>query len=529
MSRDQTLHAGFLASVARVPDRPALEAGGEILTYAELHGRALGLGAALAASDAEPGSPLTGVFAYRTPTAYAGLLAALLRGHGYVPLSRRHPPERTRLMIGEAGLREMIVDAASARRLDELLPGLPAPMSLVIDDEAAARSVAERWPEHRVLGPSDLRPDGWTPDGSPSPADLAYVLFTSGSTGTPKGVMVEHRSGAAFVEMMADRYAVTETDRWSQLYELTFDPSVMDMFVAWGRGACVCSPTANELVKPDGYVRRSNLTVWSSVPSTAVLMRRLGLLQEGAFPGVRLSVFIGEALPLEVTRVWQDAAPASRVENIYGPTEATVAVTGYRWDGARSPDECRNGIVPIGRPFPGVDVLVVDDALRPVADGEPGELLLGGPQLARGYWNDAEKTASAFIVPPGRSERFYRTGDRVAREAPDAPIQFLGRLDHQIKVRGHRVELGEIEAALRAASGEDAVVAVGWPRTASGADGVAAFIGNPGVDVAAARAELVERLPEYMVPGEIRALPRLPLNVSGKYDRGELVRILESE
>lgn len=528
MSRDQTLHAGFLASVARSPDRPALEAGKETLTYAELHRRALGLGAALGASDADPGSRLTGVFAYRTPTAYAGLLAALLRGNGYVPLSRRHPIERTRLMIRESGLREMIADAASARLLDELLTGLPAPMSLVIDDEDAARSVAERWPEHRVLGPSHLRPDAFTEASPPAPDDLAYVLFTSGSTGTPKGVMVEHRSTAAFVEMMADRCEVSETDRWSQLYELTFDPSVMDMFVAWERGACVCSPTANELIKPDGFVRRSNLTVWSSVPSTAVLMRQLGLLREGAFPSVRLSVFIGEALPLEVTRAWQDAAPASRVDNIYGPTEATVAVTGYRWEAARSPAECLNGIVPIGRPFPGVDVRIVDDSLRPVADGEPGELLLGGPQLARGYWNDPEKTGAAFVFPPDAGDRYYRTGDRVLREAPDAPIQFLGRLDHQLKVRGHRVELGEIEAALREASGEDAVVAVGWPRTASGADGVAAFIGNPDVDVAAARAELAARLPDYMVPGEIRTLPRLPLNVSGKYDRAGLIRILES-
>lgn len=529
MSRDQTLHAGFLASVARVPDRPALEVAGETLTYAELHDRALGLAAALAAGDADPGSRLTGVFAYRTPTAYAGLLAALLRGNGYVPLSRRHPPERTRLMIREAGLRELIVDTASARVLDDVLPGLPAPMSLVIDDEDAARSVAERRPEHRVLGPSEVRSSAWAPDGSPSPGDLAYVLFTSGSTGTPKGVMVEHRSTAAFVEMMADWCGVTEVDRWSQLYELTFDPSVMDMFVAWERGACVCSPTANELIKPDGFVRRSDLTVWSSVPSTAVLMRRLGLLREGAFPNLRLSIFVGEALPLEVTRAWQEAAPESHVENMYGPTEATVVVTGYRWDGKRSPAECRNDVVPIGRPFPGVDVLVVDDSLRPVADGEPGELLLGGRQLARGYWNDAEKTASAFVLPPERGDRFYRTGDRVVRDAPEAPIQFLGRLDHQIKIRGRRVELGEIEAALRKVSGDDAVVAVGWPRTATGTDGVAAFIGNPDVDVDAARAELGAILPDYMIPGEMRVLPRLPLNVSGKYDRAALIRILEAE
>jgi len=185
--------------------------------------------------------------------------------------------------------------------------------------------------------------------------------------------------------------------------------------------------------------------------------------------------------------------------------------------------------VPIGEPFPQMEPLVADDALREVAPGEIGELLMTGPQLSAGYWRDPERTAAAFVVPPERERVFYRTGDRVRRPKDGAPLVYLGRVDHQIKIQGYRVELGEIEAALREEAGVEAAIAVGWPRNAGGADGVVAFLGADELDLDAVRARLAARLPGYMVPRELRLIASFPLNANGKIDRGALLALLASE
>jgi acyl-CoA synthetase (AMP-forming)/AMP-acid ligase II len=174
-----------------------------------------------------------------------------------------------------------------------------------------------------------------------------------------------------------------------------------------------------------------------------------------------------------------------------------------------------------------MSTLVTGDDLREVGPGEAGELLLSGAQVVQGYWNDEEATARAFVSVDGRL--YYRTGDRVRRPSGDRPLLFLGRLDNQIKVLGHRVELGEVEAAIREETGLDAVVAVGWPRSPAGASGITAFVGDPRLDAATLRTRLALRLPGYMVPRELRFLPELPLNANGKWDRGALIRLLEDE
>jgi non-ribosomal peptide synthetase component F len=299
------------------------------------------------------------------------------------------------------------------------------------------------------------------------------------------------------------------------------------MFVAWERGACVCCPSAKEKLLPASYLADSRLTIWFSVPSTGILLLRLRKLAAGSYPDLRLSLFCGEALPAELARSWSRAAPNSRIENLYGPTELTIACTAYAWDPERSPAECEQGLVPIGHPCPGMTALVVDESLREVAPGEVGELLMSGPQLSLGYWNDPERTAAAFLTPPGRQELFYRTGDRVRRPRGSAPLVYLGRIDNQIKVQGYRVELEEIEAALRESAGVELAAAVGWPATASGADGITAFLPAEAGDLAAIRARLQARLPPYMLPREILLLPEFPRNANGKVDRGALRELLE--
>jgi amino acid adenylation domain-containing protein len=520
---------GFLRSAGELTTRRALEVEGQVLTYGTLFDRAASIAATLQCEAPDVESPLTAVFAYRSTVAFTGILGALLRGHGYVPLHPNFPAERTRVMLDRAGCGALIVDSAGLQHLDELLAGVNRPLVLILPECADAGDLADRWPQHKVIGAGELAPaDTWERPRI-DPDSIAYLLFTSGSTGTPKGVMVAHRNVTAFIDEIVTRYAIVPEDRFSQTFDMTFDLSVFDMFVAWECGACVCCPPERSLMSPGRFARESELTVWFSVPSTAVFMRKLGMLKPSSYPRLRLSLFCGEPLPAEIARAWAAAALNSVIENLYGPTELTIACTLYRWDPERSPDECTLGIVPIGSQFPRMRCLVVDEDLREVRAGEDGELLVAGPQVTLGYWKDPERTAASFVVPPDQSETYYRTGDRVRRPPGRGPITYRGRMDHQIKVLGHRVELGEVEAAIRDTAGADAVVAVGWPLTATGAGGIVAFIGELDVDVESVLREVRRTLPSYMVPRDLRLLSELPLNPNGKFDRKALVAILEGD
>jgi amino acid adenylation domain-containing protein len=525
----RSLASGFLRCAEELSERPALWVGGEEHTYAQLREGAATIAATLQAHPADDG-PLAAVFAHRSATAFAGVLGVLMAGRGYVPLNHTLPPGRTRLMLQRCGARAVVVDPDSADQLPEVLAGLDAPFTVVAPDHPDPTALAAALPGHRVLGRRDLaRSSAWTPAATEADA-LAYLLFTSGSTGTPKGVVVAQRNVFHYVDVLVERYDVGEEDRFSQTHDMTFDNSVLDMFVAWERGACVCCPSPKALIKPGAFIRAQRLTTWFSVPSTAIFMRRLGELKPGSYPTLRWGLFAGEPLPLEVARAWVAAAPGCTVENLYGPTEVTVDCTLYRWDPGTSPAQCEQGVVPIGHPLPDMTTLVAGPELREVAPGEVGELLVAGPQVTLGYWGDPERTAASFVVPPGRGEVFYRTGDRVRRPRhPDGPLTYLGRADHQIKVRGVRIELGEVEAAVRDATGADAVVAIGWPRSETGYDGIVAFVGTPELDAPSVRARVAERLGAHMVPRSFVALAELPLNSSGKFDRGALRRSLEEQ
>jgi amino acid adenylation domain-containing protein len=522
------LWAGFLRSCELFPTRRAVEVAGRAVTYQELADRAKRLAATLQANALPGAVALTAVFAYRSETAYAGVLGALMAGHGYVPLNRTFPIDRTRLMLERSACRSVIVDTGSEPQLDTLLPGVATPLVVICPDRTDMTELRAKFPVHRFIGVNELADAvQWCPV-EVDVNSIAYLLFTSGSTGQPKGVMVSHANVLHYLDYVTKRYGFNSNDRLSQTFDLTFDLSAHDMFVAWHTGACLCCPTQKQSIKPGAFINDARLTVWFSVPSTAVFMRRFGVLKPDMYPGLRLSLFCGEALPIDIARDWAVAAPNSLIENIYGPTELTIGCTAYRWDNASSPYECEQGIVPIGQPFDGMEALVVDEQLREVEDGTDGELLMTGPQLALGYWQDDVKTQQAFVQISGKNGLYYRTGDRVCRPAVNKPLVYLGRVDNQIKVLGHRVELGEIEAAIRQLSGLNGVVAIGWPGTESGADGIEVFLETDWFDTKALARQLKEKLPVYMLPRDILVLDRLPLNPNGKYDRKALQLILEA-
>jgi amino acid adenylation domain-containing protein len=522
------LWSGFLRSTGRFPERPAVVAEGKVLSYEELHELACRIAATIQRYPEFSSTALSAVFAYRSTTGFAGVLGALLAGNGYVPLNRTFPEGRTQVMFERSESRSIVVDAKSLPQLNGLLEGAKERVLVILPDVSDVAPLKTRWPEHHFVGADELQPPSSRREVAAQPDSLAYLLFTSGSTGTPKGVAVAERNVLSFLDYMVERYEVTENDRLSQMFDMTFDLSAFDMFVAWERGACVCCPSQKELIKPDSYIKNSKLTMWFSVPSTAAFMKQLGLLKTGRYPELRVSLFCGEPLPVASIQAWCEAAPNSIVENLYGPTELTIACTLYRWDSQRSAAECEMGIVPIGYPYPGMNYLVVNEELNEVAPGDEGELLMNGPQMSLGYWKDAKKTSDAFITPPGQTETYYRTGDRVRRSRSGGPLVHLGRIDSQIKVLGHRVELGEIEAVVRKHCGCDAVVAVGWPSTSSGYGSVEVFIegreaGNPLRD--AVRSEL----PEYMVPRRFHFRDSLPRNSNGKLDRKAISQSLGGE
>lgn len=530
MASPRTVRSGFLASVERFADREALAIGKVSLTYRELDERARRIAATLdrELADVADEGKLTAVFGHRDPTAFAAILGSLYRGHGYVPLNPGFPVDRSRAMLIRSHCRALVVDPTGAPKLAELLEGIETELVVLLPDAEDTAEWTERFPKHRFHGASALADAADCVLGEASPDDIVYLLFTSGSTGQPKGVMVAHRNVVAFVAAMVERYGITEQDRFSQTFDLTFDLSAFDMFCAWERGSCLCVPTAQQKLFPGKYVKKQELTVWFSVPSTGVLMSKLRMLKPDAYPLLRWTLFCGEALPVEIVERFAEAAPASIVENLYGPTELTIACTLYRWQGESSAAESLHGVVPIGEPYPDMVVRVADAEGNELDRGEDGELLLAGPQVTLGYWEDQERTDKAFVVPPGRDELYYRTGDRV-RWPEGGPLLYLGRVDNQIKIMGYRVELGEIEAVLRDVSGAEVAIAVGWPRTTSGANGIVGFVGRADGDADAIVTAAADRLPNYMQPSRVVLVDDFPLNVNGKVDRKALLARLETE
>jgi amino acid adenylation domain-containing protein len=453
----------------------------------------------------------------------------LASGKGYVPLNPKFPIERTRRMLSLSGCNVLVVGKECLAQLPDLLPEVDRPLTVILP-EAVADDLAAAHPRHCFVSSKEVQ-DG---EVSSIPVEVnedatAYLLFTSGSTGDPKGVPISHSNVCSYVRYIADRYEVNENDRFSQEFDQTFDLSVHDMFVCWARGACLYCVPDKYVMAPAKFIRDHQLTMWFSVPSVIGLLVKMRLLSPGCFPSLRFSLFCGEPLPAGSARLWQEAAPNSIVENLYGPTETTISITHFRWDQARPSQECVNGIVPIGWTFPGQRFRIVDEQGQAVPVGERGELCLSGSQVTRGYWNNSQKTQQQFVRLPGDGDAvWYRTGDLVKQDMAGC-LYYLGRIDHQVKIRGYRVELQEIEAVLRKTCGTEQVVSIAWPAHNGSADGVVAFVsGIRSLDQDRVIASCSQILPDYMVPRRIYLLDEMPLNPNGKIDLHRLAYLLGS-
>lgn len=524
----RNLLSGFLESVERFPDRIALVVDNASLSYSELHRRVSQIASAIHQHEPNP-HPLVAVWAERSQTAYAGILGSLRAGKGYVPLNPKFPLERTSRMLGLSGCTTVIAGKECVAQLPGLLNSQDRPLTVILPEITTMEARPSENPRHRFVFAGQLPSgDDFSRGEAPTPASPAYLLFTSGSTGLPKGVPINQGNVRAYVDYISNRYGVNEHDRFSQQFDLTFDLSAHDMFVCWERGAALHCGGEKSLMAPAKFIRDHELTMWFSVPSVAGLLSRMRLLSPGCFPSLRCSLFCGEPLPAAYAQAWQEAARNSIVENLYGPTEATIAIAHYRWDSENSPKESLNGIVPIGRVFPGQHFLVSDSHDESVPAGKAGELWLSGSQVASGYWNDPAKSQKQFVHLPCSGERlWYRTGDLVKLDEA-SNLCYLGRIDQQIKIRGYRVELQEIEAVLRRACGAEQVVSLPWPVANGSAEGVVAFVsGLKTLDQDRVLASCRDVLPDYMVPKKIYLLDEFPLSPNRKIDRGKLAGLLE--
>jgi len=515
--------APVLAQSRRTPAGLALAADGVELTYAELAVRAGRLAAALGARGIGRGSQV-GILGSRSLVAVEAVLGAAWAGATYVPLGLAWPAARLEAVLAQLDLDAVIADE---RGLALLTPSLAAGIKLLLLPSGdAARALPDR-ASAEVLSLASLPDSGDLPEPAPMSADdLSYVIFTSGTSGVPKGVMAPASAVAAYLAALGARKAMTPADRASQFTELSFDPSLGEIFVPWYAGASLHVVPAQSHTSPAKFIRERRLTIWGSAPAAIAWMRDTRSLQPGAFPGLRYTSFGGEPLPLAAVRAWQAAAPNSAIDNLYGPTEATVDCVGQLVAPGATPIVTPGrDVLAIGTPHPGAELCVLGPDRRPVPRGEVGELAIAGRQLTGGYLGAPEATAERFPIIDGK--RWYLTGDLGLQDASGC-FHHLGRVDNQIKIHGHRVELEDIEAQMRAVSGADQVAAVAWPVEDGVAKAIVCFVARGALAPGRIREALRGRLPPHMVPAAIHELAALPLNASGKLDRRALIARLEA-
>lgn len=479
----KTLPELVTRSAIRTPDALAVHGPDGALSYRQLDRLADEYAAALLVRGVRAGDRVL-LWSRKSAQMVALMQGCLRRGAAYVPVSPANPPGRL------------------ARIHDSARPAL-----VVADEELAGRIDPAGWPGCPVTTLATLAAEG---EGTPPPpshraagGDLAYVLYTSGSTGEPKGVCLSHRNALAFVEWAAAELGLTGADRLSAHAPFNFDLSVFDLYGAFGAGASV-HLIPEEMAYAPGqlvtFLRERELTVWYSVPSALSLMMREGtLLDDPAPPALRACVFAGEPFPVRQVATLRKAWPGVRLLNWYGPTETNVCTSYEVTDG----DLNRASPLPIGRAVSGDRVELSGE--------RDGEVVVSGPTVMLGYWGQPSQ------------EGPYRTGD-LARWNSDGDLEYLGRADHMVKIRGHRIELGEVEAAV---SGHDAVSECVALVTGSGLEArlhavVVVPPGERAPSLLALKRLCAERLPTYMIVDAVHVVGALPLTPNGKTDRAAL-------
>lgn len=505
------------------PEAIALVDNGNRVTYAELAAHSNRLAHMLEESGCRPGDRI-GLLLPKSADAVISMLGTLKAGCIYVPLDTSSPASRLELIVRSSGARFLLASDASLLPLQRLIGTLQS-----------ADEIETGW-----IG-LQARPEGcnvvfdrqdWSAASSgrlsnkAESSSVAHILFTSGSTGRPKGVMITHENVMHFVDWAIRYFRISPDDRISGHPPLHFDLSTFDVYGTFAAGAQLhlVPPQLNLLPhKMAEFIRGAELTQWFSVPSLLSYMAKFDVVRWNDFPRLQRLLWCGESFPTPSLIYWMKRLPHVSFTNLYGPTEATIASSYH------TVPQCPNDATaptPIGVGCDGEQLLVLDEDMTPSLPGQIGDLYIGGVGLSPGYWNDPEKTKSAFLPNPFSAEpdRIYKTGD-LASVGKDGLVYLHGRADSQIKSRGYRIELGDIEAALHATPGvrECAVVAIDTDGF-EGAVICCSLVPEHGFDFdpRVLRQQLSQQLPQYMLPSHWIPKTALPLNGNGKVDRPKL-------
>lgn len=492
--QDTCFHELFAAQARKTPDKPAVFLGEQLLTYSQLDERSALLAAWLQTQGAGPGV-LIGLAVERSLDMVVGLLSIARAGSAYVPFGPDYPLERLRYMAEDSGVRLILTQA----HLVSAVEGWAGEGTRVVAMDRDWRRIKREAPQ--------------TLAQAAGPDDLAYVMYTSGSTGRPKGVMIPHRALTNFLISMGREPGLHPGDRLLAVTTYCFDISGLELYLPLLNGAeCHICPEAmaRDGAKLLAEIRRVKPSFMQATPATWTILFHAGWANEE-----RMKILCGgEALPDNLKRRFNEVR--ADVWNMYGPTETTIWSTLHHL-GSEEPAN-------IGRPIANTEVYIVDDKLRPVPIGAPGELCIAGDGLAKGYWMRPEITAEKFVENPfPGSAKLYRTGD-LACWRPNGTIDYLGRIDHQVKIRGFRIELGEIETQLN--SHPDIREAVVVVKTHNETQSLVCYylsqIAQP-LPPGTLRDHIKTRLPDYTVPGLFVHLQALPLTPNGKTDRKALM------
>lgn len=504
----ESLIGMFRHTVREFGNRPAVVEGNTAISYAELDAKSGEIAAALERMKMTPGAKV-GIFRRKDILTIAGIYGILKAGCAYVPIDTKMGADKLAAVLRDAGLAALLVDPALGQKIQG----------------HAAVGLNYRFAEAPSRG--DLLLLAGTEVRSPAPADsdLAYILYTSGSTGIPKGVQHTNASALAFVSWAAAEFDVSSSDRLSCHAPLHFDLTIFDLFAAAMKGACVVLIPDDVAMFPlqvASIIENEKITVWYSVPFALIQLAERGNLGQRHLV-LREVIFAGERFPPTQLQQLARAMPGVRLTNLFGPTETNVC-TYHR---LTPEDIASDQFCPIGMPCPYSLIEVVDESGSRVAAGETGELLVGGASVMTGYLNKPELNEKKFVtrIVEGKAERFFRTGDLVAQAQI---LRFHGRRDRQVKVRGFRIELDEIEAALANCTGVAAAAA--WvDNDRNGFAEVRAAVAGNGASEKLNGDDLILRVRRHLsqaaVPARVCVLSNLPRTVNGKIDYAQLARL----
>jgi amino acid adenylation domain-containing protein len=495
------LHQPWKDHAVAAPHRTAVICGERGISYGQLATATTHLGHRLRDLGVRANT-LTGVVMYKGWEQVVAVLAILEAGGAYLPIDPDVPPARLAYLLADGQVDRVLTQPSLKPRL-----AWPAKVSVIELDESLLSPPPS--PPLEVVQQAD---------------DLAYVIYTSGSSGEPKGVAIDHRGAVGTITDINARFGVGPSDRLLALSALTFDLSVYDIFGVLAAGGAIVMPGPESARDPARWARLMadhGVTLWNTAPALMeLLVDYAGGAAGPAFADLRLALLSGDRIPVALPTAVRAMASNAKVVSLGGATEASIWSI---WHEIGADDASRSSI-PYGKPLRNQRVRVIGPGLTPRPTWATGELHIGGAGLARGYWRDEEKTAAAFITDPQTGERLYRTGDH-GRYLPDGSIEFLGRVDNQIKLRGFRVELGEVEAVLARHSGVKAAVVVARGATSSQRS-LAAFVTPRDASAAPAIDDLSQylqgQLPAHMVPAAISVVRDLPLTANGKVDRARL-------